>query len=223
MEEIDLKDLWFFFKKKIGLIFIITAIVGIIGCFSMFFKKPMYKSYTTVLLGSSDSIDVSFNKNLINTYAEIAKSAKVLNQVIEQLDLDLSYGSLSSHVSVSASTDTEIITIVAVDSNSELAMSIANATAEVFSKEVVSLYNVGNISILDAASKSNIPYNINIKKQIIIYIFIGLVLSFAIIFTLFYLDRTVKSVEQLEQKIKIPILGSVQDMSTKKGEKKNAK
>ena len=53
----------------------------------------------------------------------------------------------------------------------------------------------------------------NITKQIIIYIGLGIVVSLAIVFIIFYFDRTIKSVEQIEQKIKLPILGSVQDVS----------
>ena len=41
---------------------------------------------------------------------------------------------------------------------------------------------------------------------------IGIVLSFSVLFIIFYFDRTIKSVEQLEQKIKLPILGSVEEL-----------
>ena len=40
---------------------------------------------------------------------------------------------------------------------------------------------------------------------------LGLVVSAGILFIIFYFDRTIKSVEQVEQKIKLPILGSVQE------------
>lgn len=221
MEEIDLRELFGFFKKKIGLILIVTSIVGIIGClYALFFQVPMYKSYTTVVLGSTDSdsssitqTDVNLNKNLINTYAEIVKSARVLNQVIDDLNLNTSYGSLSGRISVSALNNTEIIKISVVDEDAENAVKIANETAKIFAKEIAELYKMENINILDSATKSSSPYNINITKQIIIYIGLGIVVSLAIVFIIFYFDRTIKSVEQIEQKIKLPILGSVQDVS----------
>ena len=39
------------------------------------------------------------------------------------------------------------------------------------------------------------------------------------VFMIFYFDRTIKSVEQVEQKIKLPILGSVQEFNSKRGRK----
>ena len=78
---------------------------------------------------------------------------------------------------------------------------------------------MNNVNILDEATTATSPYNINIVKQLVIYIMIGLVLGCGISFIIFYFDRTIKSVEQVEQKIKLPILGGVQ-MYGKGGKKK---
>ena len=54
--------------------------------YAMVIQKPMYSSNTTVILsGSSETItqnDITLNKNLVKTYAEIVKSRRVLEQVI---------------------------------------------------------------------------------------------------------------------------------------------
>lgn len=227
MEEIDLKELFEFLKGKIGLIIAVTAAVSIIGCFyGLFIQKPIYQSYTTVILGGSDSTstsitqnDINLNKNLVSTYAEIVKSRRVLDQVIKKLKLDDSYDDLYNKISVSAVNETEIIKISVNDKNPVTAKNIANITANYFTKEVTTLYKLDNVNVLDEAITAEDPYNINIIKQTIIYILVGLVLSFGISFVIFYFDRTVKSVEQVEQKIKLPILGSVQTYS-KGGKKK---
>jgi capsular polysaccharide biosynthesis protein len=224
MEEIDLIELLNYFKKKIGLIIIIMSAVGILGCiYTLFIQKPMYNSYTTVILSGSSSssitqTDVTLNKNLISTYAEIVKSGRVLNQVIKELNLDISYELLSSGISVTSLNNTEIIKITVNNESADMAMKIANSTASVFTKEISSLYKMDNVSILDYATINESPYNINILKQLIIYILAGLVISLGTVFMIFYFDRTIKSVEQIEQKIKLPVLGSVQDIS--KGGKK---
>lgn len=224
MEEIDLIELLNYFKKKIGLIIIIMSAVGILGCiYTLFIQKPMYNSYTTVILSGSSSssitqTDVTLNKNLISTYAEIVKSGRVLNQVIKELNLDISYESLSSEISVTSLNNTEIIKITVNNESADMAMKIANSTASVFTKEISSLYKMDNVSILDYATINESPYNINILKQLIIYILAGLVISLGTVFMIFYFDRTIKSAEQIEQKIKLPVLGSVQDIS--KGGKK---
>ena len=223
MEELDLKELFIFIKSKIGLLIVITAGVCLIGCiYGLFMQTPLYNSYTTVILSSNEGTisqnDINMNKNLINTYAEIVKSRRVLEQVIDELNIDLTYEQLHTKISVSAVNNTEIIKITVSDPNAIKAKNIANITANHFTNEIVDLYNMNNVDILDEAIESKKPYNINITKQIIIYFMLGLVVSGGILFVIYYFDRTIKSVEQVEQKIKLPILGSVEEYN--KGVKK---
>lgn len=223
MEEIDLKELFDFVKNKLGLLITITVGVCLLGCiYGLLIQKPMYKSYTTIILSGSDNqitqSELTLNKNLVDTYAEIVKSRRVLEQVIDELDLDMTYEKLTNKISVSAVNNTEIIKITVTDTNPIEAKNIANVTANFFSKEVVKLYKMNNVNVLDEANESNNPYNINIVKQIIIYFFIGLIIGAGVLFIIFYFDRTIKSAEQVEQKIKLPILGSVEEF-TKGGKK----
>ena len=227
MEEIDLKELFEFIKKKIGLLITITVVICLLGCiYGLFIQKPMYKSYTTIILGGNETTasqtitqsDITLNKNLVDTYAEIVKSRRVLEQVIAELDLEETYEELSNKISVSSVNNTEIIKITVADSNPIEAKNVANVTANFFSKEVVKLYNMNNVNVLDEANEANEPYNINIPKQVIIYFFIDIIIALSILFIIFYFDRTIKSVEQVEQKIKLPILGGVEEY--KKGGKR---
>lgn len=223
MEEIDLKELFEFVKNKLGLLIIITVGICLLGCvYGLFLQKPMYKSYTTIILSGSDSqitqSELSLSKSLVDTYAEIVKSRRVLEQVIEELNLDTTYEKLSNKISVTSVNNTEIIKIIVTDTDPTEAKNIANVTANYFTKEVVDLYKVNNVNVLDEANTTNIPYNINVAKQIIIYLFIGFIIGAGVLFIIFYFDRTIKSAEQIEQKIKLPILGSVEEFS--KGGKK---
>ena len=216
MEEIDLKELFTFVKSKIGLLITITASICILGCvYGLFIQKPMYQSYTTVILSSNEGTinqnDLNLYKNLVNTYAEIVKSRRVLEQVIDELDLDISYETLNNKINVSSVNNTEIIKITVNDSDAIKAKNIANITANYFTKEIVNLYNMNNVGILDEAIESEKPYNINVTKQVVIYFMLGFVLAAGVLFIIFYFDRTVKSIEQVEQKIKLPILGGVQE------------
>ena len=224
MEEIDLKELFEFIKSKISLLLIITISVCLVGCiYGLLFQKPLYKSSTTVFMVGKDSgitqSDVNLQKNLISTFAEIARSRRVLGQVIEELNLDISYSSLYGQVSVSALNNTEIIKITVSSKDPSKAKDIANSTAKYFAKEVKELYKLNNINVLDEAIEAKSPYNINVTKQFIMYLAIGLALGLGTLFVIFYFDRTIKTTTQIESKIKLPILGAVQEMN-KGGKKK---
>ena len=218
METIDIKEMLDYFKGKISTIILITAVVGIIGCvYGLFIQVPVYKSSAKIVLISDSSEmtnnEISLNKNLVGTYTEIIKSKRVLNQVIDNLSLDYSYSKLHGSIEVSSVTNTEVIIITVTDTDKTLAKDITNEIAEVFEKEIPELYNISNVNILDTAEEASSPSNISVAKQSILFVMIGLVLGLGLVFVLYYFDRTVKTVEQVETKIGLPVLGTVQDFN----------
>lgn len=216
MEEIDLKSLINYFLNKKLYIILITVLFLMAGIVYIgFFKTPLYKSYTTILLTKENeattitSNDITLNKSLVDTYSEIIKSRKVMRTVINNLKLNYSIEELSSIVTVASVNDTEIIKITVINQDSELAMKIANETASVFNSEIVKLYNIQNIGIVDVAEQAKTPYNINTIKQLIIFAAIGFVLSAGIVFIMFYFDTTIKTEEEVENALGLPVIGVI--------------
>lgn len=219
METIDLKDLFDYYKSKLGVVILFVVLVGILGClYGLFIQKPMYKSSTSIVLISEAKDnsqltynDVSVNQNLVSTYSEIVKSKRVLGQVINNLNLDYSYGTLSNNIEVSSVTGTQIIKITVTDENSKTAMKVANEIAKVFSKEIPELYNISNVNVLDTAEVASSAYNVNIAKQSTIFLLAGLVLGLGVVFVMYYFDRSVKNASQIEDKLKLPVLATVRE------------
>lgn len=225
MEEINLKELFDYFIDKIKYIIIATLVCCLIGgIYTKFLTVPMYKSSTTVILGSNQEgtgitqSDISINNNLVSTYAEIITSRRVLEQVQKELNESYTYKELASEISVSSINNTQIIKITVEDNNALNAKIIANLVAKVFTVEVPELYNLDNVHILDVAIEEEDPYNINVAKSSIIGGLLGLVLSSGIFFVIYYFDRTAKSVEQVEEVLQMPILGSVEETKNLKDE-----
>lgn len=225
MEEINLKELFDYFIDKIKYIIIATLVCCLIGgIYTKFLTIPMYKSSTTVILGSNQEgtgitqSDISINNNLVSTYTEIIKSRRVLEQVQKELNESYTYKELASEISVSSINNTQIIKITVSDNNALNAKIIANLVAKVFTVEVPELYNLDNVHILDVAIEEDEPYNINVAKSSIIGGVLGLVISSGIFFVIYYFDRTAKSVEQVEEVLQMPILGSVEETKNLKEE-----
>ena len=225
MEEINLKELFDYFIDKIKYIIIATLVCCLIGgIYTKFLTVPMYKSSTTVILGSNQDgagitqSDISINNNLVSTYAEIITSRRVLEQVQKELNESYTYKELADEISVSSINNTQIIKITVEDNNALNAKIIANLVAEVFTVEVPELYNLDNVHILDVAIEEDEPYNINVAKSSIIGGVLGLVISSGIFFVIYYFDRTAKSVEQVEEVLQMPILGSVEETKNLKEE-----
>lgn len=221
MEEIDLKDLFGFFVKKIPVIMVITLIVFAVGTsYTVFLKTPLYKSNTTLILvkkqssneneqASQTQNDIILNQKLVSTYSEIIKSRRVLNQVVNTLNLDYSSDELSEKITVSSISDTEIIKISVSDKDNKKSAKIADTIANVFSKEIMDIYNLENVSIIDSAEIEEEPYNIQIIRDFVIYVAVGLVLSCGVVFIIYYFDDSIKSSEEIENRLGITVIGSI--------------
>ena len=129
------------------MLFIASIVFTSLEAYAYFYKTPLYRGDTTLLLikqtDSSDSItqnDITLNQKLVSTYSQIVKSRRVLDQVITNLNLNYSVGQLSSKVEVTSVQNTEIIKISVIDESNEMAAFIANTVAEVFTKEIVDIF-----------------------------------------------------------------------------------
>lgn len=221
MEEINIKELFDFFGSKLRIIIIVTLIVVLLGAmYSLFLKIPVYESMTTLVLtgtaeasgtnseGAITSNDINLNSKLVSTYREVIKSKTVLKDVINTLGLDYTVNELSNKISVSTVSDTEMIKITVESAKPEETAKIANELAEKFGEQIKEIYKIENISIIDRAEVPTEPADSSIVKQVVIYVLIGLVLSFAIVFAMFYFDTTLKDASQVE-KLGLTVLTSV--------------
>lgn len=224
MEEIDLRDLLKYFLKKVPIILVVSIVMLTIGVvYTLFFKTPLYRSNTTIILVSESKAestltqnDITLNQKLVNTYSEIIKSRRVLNKVIDDLALSDTVSSLSQKVNVSSIDNTEIIKISVSDPNSKDAMRIANAVADVFKEEVLEIYKLENVSIIDEAEQATEPYNIQLAKSGVLFFGVGMALSMMVIFVIYYFDTSVKSSEEIEERLGVPVIGTI-PLAGKKG------
>ena len=237
MEELDLKELFLIFwnrKLEILLIILISLIAGII--YSYFYLQPVYKASTALILVQSSATvdeegqtsitqtDLTLNSKLVSTYSEIMKRKSVLSKVVSNLGMpESSMASIKQNISVKAVSDTEIIEITAKNQDPEKAALIANEIAKVFSEKVVEIYNISNIYILDRAEAETNPCNINHSKDLVIFAFIGIVISIIVCLISNMLDTTIKTEEDVEKTTGLLVLTSIPDYNienTRKGGKR---
>ncbi len=216
MEEIDISEVLLYFKSKVALIIGITLLIVILGnLYAMFLRVPVYKSSSTIVIASNDTnsanmqADITVNQKLVGTYKEIVKSRSVVEQVIKDLDLKYSYEELSSNILVEAVQNTEVLKISVLDKNAEQAKKITSMLSEVFKEEVMEIYNLKNVKVLDSASTPTGADNVNFVKDEIIYFGLGMIASFMLVFIMFYFDKNIRSVEQVESRLGLPILGTI--------------
>ncbi len=222
MEELDLKELLSLFWSKIFQIIVIVLIVTGVGVIYTYgFTTPKYSSSTTLVLTGSEpstssdatnsitTTDITLNSKLVSTYSELVKSSKVLRQVISNLGIDVNEDELRKNVTVKSVEDTEVIKITVTNANAAYSAKIANEIAKIFSGMVSDIYNINNIYIVDEAEVSNTPSNIHHSKDIMIFGFLGLVISIMYVLIANMLDTTVKTPEDVEKGVGLPVLVTI--------------
>lgn len=233
MEELDLKELLtIFWNKKVQIILIVAIFIVIGVIYTIGFVTPMYTSSTTILLAAAQgkdntttdstitTTDVTLNSKLVSTYSEVVKSKNVLRQVISNLNKDVNEDELRKNITVTSVKDTELIEISVSSQNPAYASQIANEIANVFTDKVGEIYNINNVHILDKAETPTAPSNINHAKDVMIFAFIGVVLSVMYVLVANMLDTTVKTAEEIEKSFKIPVLASIPCYDFETGGKK---
>lgn len=232
MEELDLKELiTMFWNKKLNII-LITVIFMLLGIiYTIGFVTPKYTSTTTLLLATSNNssdksittADITLNSNLVSTYGELITSSRVVRPVMQTLGINENEeNKIKQNISVSSVKGTEVIEISVTNLDPETAAKIANEIAIVFIETAEDYYKINNIHVVDEAEVSTAPSNINHTKDIIIFAFIGIVVSVAYVLILNMLDTTVKSAEDVEKQFNITILASI-PMCTAENQKNGGK
>ena len=219
MEEINIRDFLNYLKKYV-LVIAAVALALVIGVFiyDKSIKKPLYTTYTTIILTKSNEAqtgttitqnDILLNQKLVETYSKIIKSKLVLEQVISETGVTYTTEELSENVSVEAYENTEMLKISVTDQDPELAASIANSIAQVFSGEIAKIYQINNISVVDVAVTPEEVSNNTLKRDLLIALFIGIFGTIGVVFVVYYFDDTVKLTDNLEEEIGMPVVAKV--------------
>ena len=112
-----------------------------------------------------------------------------------------------------------VMKITVQSTNTEIAKNIANEVPEVFGSELKRIAKVDGIEVIDDAIKPTSPIRPNKIKNMLISAIIATVISIFIIVLLEYLNNKVKTVDDVEKTIKIPVLGIVSDFERTKKKK----
>ncbi|MEH7276262.1 YveK family protein [Neobacillus vireti] len=227
-ETISLKELLETLKKRLVMIILITMTAGLAsGVISYFFLTPIYQASTQILVNQEKNElsfyspgEVQTNLQLISTYNEIMKSSRILDKVIVQLGLETTSGELGGKITVASQKDSQLVNVSVQDPDPKLAVDIANKTVEVFQKEIVTIMNVDNVSILAPAvvTANQAPIKPQPLLNVAIALVVGLMAAVGLAFLLEYFDSTIKNEQDIEKILELPILGVIAQIDDQKME-----
>lgn len=212
-----LKALW---AKKL-LILLVAIVAGAVSfAYSSFVVKPEYKSTTRIYVvnrNQSDkpgltNQDLQAGTYLVKDYREIILSQDVLEKVVTDLGLTINAKTLAKKVQVTVPADTRIVSISVSDYKPDEASRIANALREVASQKIIAVTRVSDVTTLEEARPATGPSSPNIRRNTLMGIGASVGLVIVVILLVELLDDRVKRPEDIEDVMKISLLGVIPDM-----------
>lgn len=222
-ETITLQDILKIVREHLLFIMSFTLFVALVTAFiSLFVLKPTYEAETQLLVNQKNIEQpylgvqqVETDLRLINTYNIIITSSAILSKVINKLDLDMTPEVLMEQITVSSANNSQVVNINVTDKNAELAVDIANTVAGVFQEEIQSLMTVDNVNILSVAKLDQQPEPVAPNKTLYVVAtsFIAFFLSAGFAIIIVSLDTTIKTEQDIEETVGLPIIGLISQIS----------
>ncbi|EON73377.1 YveK family protein [Lysinibacillus sphaericus] len=222
-DTITLQDVLTIVRRHVLFIISFTLFVALVTAFiSYFILQPIYEAETQLLVNQKNTEQpyigvqqVETDLRLINTYNIIIKSPAILSKVINNLNLDMTPEILMEQITVTSANNSQVVNINVEDKQADLAVDIANMIADVFQEEIQILMTVDNVNILSVAKSDEEPEPVapNQTLYIVAASFIAFTLSASFTILVASLDTTIKTEQDVEDTIGLPIIGLISQIS----------
>lgn len=216
--SLDLSKFMNAIKKNWKLLLILPIIfMLIILLMTMFLMKPKYESNTQVLVNQKEkkselmAQEVQSNIQLVNTYSEIVKSPRILDEVAKK-NKKYSASEIKSMLTATTQAESQILNVNVESGSKKDAEKVANDIAKVFSDEMPNIMNVDNVTILSKANGTASKVSPSLIINLVIGLILGLILALIIIILKEIFDKRIRTEEDIERELNIPVLGSIQKL-----------
>lgn len=215
--EIDISELFKVIIKKAWIV-ILAIILGVVLSYliSIYVITAMYTSTTKIYVinrqntqSTTTYTDLQTGVQLTKDYKVLVMSRTVMEDVIRNIGLDISYEKLVNLVTVNTPADTRIIEVEVKYKDPYLAKAIVDAIAHSSAEKMVSIMEMEKVNIVETGNVASYPSTPNVLRNTVIGGFIGLLVSVVLISILHLNDDSVKTAEDIERYIGITTLGLI--------------
>ncbi len=211
-------------RRALVVVLTVAVAIGASAVYAFVLARPQYTANTVLFVwrtidpGQDPAMtysDLIFNEKLVSDYRELCKSRNVISQVAEANGLSASSAAaLSAKIDVTTKSNTRLLLITVTDQDPVFAANIANSVAQVFMKVVVEKMGAENVQVIDTALIPSVPSSPNKPMDLLIGLVAGLAAGVGLAFLIDFLDRTVKSIEEIESITGKTLLGVVPEFET---------
>lgn len=192
--------------------FVIGAVL--FGGYTKMMVTPQYTATSMIyILGRTTSIssvaELQLSSALTADFTIMAKSRAVINGVIKEMDLNMTYDQLKNSVNITNPSDSHILQIEVTNPDPKLAKDISNTMANAVAENIASVMATDKPSIAEKAVTPGAPSSPNLMKNIAMGGIVGAALAVGLIVLGYMMDDTIKTEEDVRKYLQINTLASV--------------
>jgi capsular polysaccharide biosynthesis protein len=217
-------------RRRLRLIVLVAVMLtGLVAGLSLA-QTPTYEANIIILVGQEPGttqtpVPVGDLNALTQTMTETVDSLTVAEAAIQQLDLQMTPGSLERNLSAERVPDSQLIRVSYTDTSPEQAQQIVNAVGDVFSEQVSRTSASANpisATVWERAEVPGAPVDPNVARNTLIALIAGLLVGTGLAFILEYFSNSWRSPEEVEQVSGVPVFGVIPELKVPKGERMRA-
>lgn len=226
--EIDLAELFGALRPYILHVVLVALICGMLSfLYTKLLVKPVYESSASIVVnnrrndeGFVTTDELNSARNLANLYAIVIKSDSVMTPVLDTVNVDLTSQQLANKVSVSSVNNTSVIRIAVTDTDPNMALKYVEEIVDVAPEVIVDKVEAGSVSVISEASLPADPISPNTMMNVLIATVFGAMAIIGFVLLRYFLDRSVKSEEELERVLGLPVISVIPSLESLRGKGK---
>lgn len=194
----------------IFLVCLLTAFV-----YGQFFNTPKYTSSASIYAANQGEVanittsEINISTHLTKDCCELIMSRSVLEEVVSNLNLKMSYDELKSKVSVSNNEETRFINVKVTTDDPEKSRLIADDICAVAKEKIIEIIGVDWVKIATKANLPKSPSSPSASTFLIYGFFAAIVLSAGFVLLSTYSNDKITSADEVEKYLGICTLATI--------------
>ena len=222
--NIDIVHLVKILLRKWKLIVLITGLITVLATlYAYLVLDDKYTTETSMIVQVESTVDSEYTslitgQRLVDTYSEIAKSNKVLEEVlVRNTAYGLTVEDLNKMITVNSVNDTLIVKLTVEGTDKNMIANIANSVTQIVQEQSTEYDGLEDIEIFDSANIPISPSGPNRLLYVVTGILLGGMIGVSIVLLIELLDKNIKSDTDVEKHLGLRVLGTIPDYDMEEG------
>ena len=216
--EIDLWELFQVLLKNWLWIFLTTLGCAVLGLLiTIFLIAPKYQAEATMIVNTRQDQTVSVTSDqitsaqkLVDTYSIIIRSRRVIDPIMEELNIEDDYEDFVENITVESVDSTQVMSIQVENKDPEIALQVVQEIVDRAPGAIISTVEAGSVNVVsEPYVNAEEPVSPSKLKNTAIAALIGLFISSGTFLLIAFFDNTFKSEEDIQKQLGLVTIGII--------------